>query len=85
MTDYNFRPQILVFFNIKEYIVSPYMEALDGRKSSKYFNGCVKISDVKKHIKEHIVSPYMEDLDGRKSSKYFNGCVKISDVKKHTI
>ena len=58
MTDYNFRPQILVFFNIKEYIVSPYIEALDGRKSSKYFNGCVKVADVKKYIKETFYGGY---------------------------
>ena len=52
MSSNNFRPQILVICDLKENIVSPFTEILDGRKTSKYFNGCTKIADVKKHLKE---------------------------------
>ena len=65
MTGNDFRSQILVMMNIKEMIICPFTEALDGRKTSKYFNGCTKIADVKKHLKESFYGGNGAVVEGR--------------------
>ena len=52
MASKKFRPQILVMLDIEDEIVEPFVEALDGKKTSKYFDEITQIGEVKKYVKK---------------------------------
>ena len=52
MASKKFRPQILVMLDIEDEIVEPFIEDLDGKKTSKYFDESTQIGEVKKYVKK---------------------------------